>query len=79
MPKFKIIANIIVVITTEPTTSFGIARLRFDKYFNFFFVFFLFFISFAHFVYLKSKRRKIRGKTIYKLTNLPPFFFRLIF
>ena len=60
MPKFKIIANIIAVITTEPTTSFGIARLRFDKYFNFFFVFFLFFISFAHFVYLKSKRRKIK-------------------
>ena len=60
MPKFKIIANIIAVITTEPTTSFGIVRLRFDKYFNFFFVFFLLFISFAHFVYLKSKRRKVK-------------------
>ena len=72
MPKFKIIANIIAVITTEPTTSLATGRLRFDKYFNFFFVFFLLFISFAQFVYLKSKRRKIRGKTTYKLTNLPP-------
>ena len=71
MPKFKIIVNIIAVITAEPTTSFGVARLCFDKYFNFFFVFFLFFISFAHFIYLKSKRRKVK-REIY--VNKPSSF-----